>query len=442
MAGRRRLEGRSQLEFGFLERTRRLDRLFKRVIVLGTFLVLLLAIVGTGTGRSTSYRLVFELRRWVNRVLQFPEDRSLYEAQRDRDRARGIVQAREALGQVVVEAGPNVANFLRAVHMDRDSAVLRWGNVAWTLALSSDVFEPDDNGRSYKLKPNVRSIWLINLTLNKVAGLYEILDTPENRRLAELAGGKVVPESVQTTNSWGCRGAEPNPRATVRGIVLGDSNMQGLLVGDDDAPPAKLEARLRENLGVDVSVLNGGVLGYSPEQYYHTLIAFYDRFKPQFVVVSFCANDFGDMDKPENWAEAEYWVDERAQFCRTRGVDLLAVPLPMEDCMTGRRNEIFYPSMISKIFDGSGHYYLYPIEAFIDEHLRLKGAAMLRNEPFMYSPLFNRKYSGDSHMSPIGSDLWARVVTQRLRLIWETQSSKPRPDWLKPLGTGSGSTRP
>ena len=40
---------------------------------------------------------------------------------------------------------------------------------------------------------------------------------------------QIVDGSTQTTNSWGLRGPEPDMRAAWRGIVLGDSYMQGLL---------------------------------------------------------------------------------------------------------------------------------------------------------------------------------------------------------------------
>jgi lysophospholipase L1-like esterase len=402
--------------------------LFKRIIASLTILGLVGLLLGHPEGRSLVFRTVFESRKFVGWLLGFPEDRSAFEAQRDRDRRRGIEQTREALGQVATDGGPTMRDFLHVAKFDRDSAVIRWGNFNYTLALSSAVFEPDDAGRSYRLRPLTRSVWLINLTMYRVDAMFEIPDTPECRKLGEAIGGRVVPESVQTTNSWGCRGPEPDVNATVRGIVLGDSNMQGLLVGDDQTPPVRLEAALRADLGVDVSVLNTGVLGYSPEQYYYSLMAFSEKFKPQFVIISLCNNDFGDMSRPENWAEGEYWLDEIAQFCRTRGVVCLAVPVPQEDAMTGRRNETIFPAQVSKIFDGSGQSYLNVVDEFTTEHLSLKARAIRENRPFPNSPLFNRRY-GDNHMSALGCDLWARIVARRLRLIWETQM--PRPSWLK-----------
>ena len=44
--------------------------------------------------------------------------------------------------------------------MTPDDAVLRWGNFNGTFLLSSRVFEPDDTGRSYRLRPHVASVWL------------------------------------------------------------------------------------------------------------------------------------------------------------------------------------------------------------------------------------------------------------------------------------------
>ena len=160
---------------------------------------------------------------------------------------------------------------LKAARMDPETAVIRWGNFDMTLVLSSDVFEPDDAGRSYRFKPFARSVWITGLSLHGASCLFQVPDTPEAIAACAAAGGRHVPGSIQTTNSWGCRGPEPDPRAPFRGIVLGDSVMQGALVGDDQTPPACLERELAKRTGMRVSVLNTGVLGYSPEQYYHTL---------------------------------------------------------------------------------------------------------------------------------------------------------------------------
>ena len=58
---------------------------------------------------------------------------------------------------------------MRAAGMDAGSAVIRWGNVNRSIVLSSAVFEPDDK-RSYRMKPGVRSIWVIGLSLQENPG--------------------------------------------------------------------------------------------------------------------------------------------------------------------------------------------------------------------------------------------------------------------------------
>ena len=57
------------------------------------------------------------------------------------------------------------------------------------------------------------------------------------------------------------------------------------------------EARSEGAAGRPVEILNTGHLGYSPEQYYYSLIEYARRFPPRFVVVSLFANDFGDFQE-------------------------------------------------------------------------------------------------------------------------------------------------
>ena len=410
----------------FARRGKRLDRSFKAAIVAATGLILLGIVAGTSTGRHAVSRVAFSSKQTVARLLGFAPDRAEIEVEHQRQRNRGIELTRGFLREIARDKGPTMREFLRVARIDPDSAVIRWGNFDWTLALSSAVFEPDEAGRSYRLRPKTRSVWLINLTIDKVQAMFEIPDTPEARELGQKVGGTVLPESLQTTNSWGCRGPEPNPSATIRGIVLGDSLMQGLLVGDNQTPPARLEAILASDLHVPVAILNTGVLGYSIEQYYHSLIAFHDRFRPHFVIISICDNDFGDMRRAENWAESEYWLDAITQFCRTHYLGYLVIPAPAEDSLLGRRDESVFSGLVAKIHHGSGLQYLNPIEAFTTEHLRLRAEASQEGRPFPHSPLFNRRYV-DNHMSPSGCDLWARIVAQRLEFLWKIEN---------PHGTG------
>jgi len=401
----------------FRRRAERLERAFQVGIAAATAAVVVAMIAGSPQGRDAAARLATRARWATSRALGMHVDRAEIEADRHRARLRGVDQARRALADREREGSPGFREFLRVAGMDSRSAVIRWGNHDWTLALSSHVFEPDDAGRSYRLRPKARSTWLVGLNLFGVAAMFEIPDTPEARRLGQAVGGRPVPGSDQSTNSWGCRGAEPDPSAPVRGIVLGDSNMQGLLVGDDEAPPARLEARLRRDLGVPVSVLNAGVLGYSLEQYYHTLLAFHDRLRPQFVVVSVCDNDLGDLRDPARWAEAETWLEAITQVCRTRRILCLIVPVPAEFDMLGTRDESLFPGRLSLISRTSALFYLNPLEEFATEEIRLRVEARRKGEPVPSSRLFNGKY-GDKHFSPLGSDLWAAIVARRLELLW------------------------
>ena len=184
------------------------------------------------------------------------------------------------------------------------------------------IFEPDDQGRSYRLRPRTRSIWLRNLTLK--SGVLMFFLVPDGPGLAEaIRGTPAVPveTSRQTTNSWGLRGPEPELDAPLRGIVLGDSFMQGMFVGDDATPPECLRRYLQGQLKTRVSILNTGVLGYSPEQYYHSLLTFAERFQPHFVVVSLFTNDFGDLHEVAtrglgDWEEGSYWLQKIVDYCR------------------------------------------------------------------------------------------------------------------------------
>ena len=87
-----------------------------------------------------------------------------------------------------------------------------------------------------------------------------------------------------------------------------------------------------------VSVLNTGHIGYSLEQYDQTLRALGDRFRPHYVVISVCQNDFGDLNDPASWSEGEYWLDQIVELCRHREWQFLFVPLADEFAILGPRN--------------------------------------------------------------------------------------------------------
>ena len=408
-----------QRRLAFAVRAERRERAFKRGIVALTALALIVLVGGTSAGRYGVWALANRGRDLFDRVMGVPIDRRLLEDRRHVERMRDVASARRVLAEAV-EPGTPLDVFLKTVGMDARSAVIRWGNVNRSLVLSSAVFEPDET-RSYRLKPNVDSIWVIGLSFQKSLGIFLIPNTPEARDAAKRASGVVVPESAQATNSWGCRGPEPDLSAPVRILVLGDSMMQGALIGDAESPPAQLQSQLAAALDAPVCVLNTGHLGYSPEQYFETLRAFGDRFRPHYVIIGITNNDFGDMDDPANWTEAEYWIDRICALCNLRGWEFLLVPAPDEPSLTGRRLSHRYQGQVNRIFKRGGTRYVDPIEAFTDALLALKNDGNRRGSS-SEDPLYNLHLQGDRHFSRLGSELWARVVARRLLLVWDSQA--------------------
>jgi GDSL-like Lipase/Acylhydrolase family len=407
--------------FPFLVAAARRERFFRRAI-LGLTLVLGIALVmafpaGRTAVRLGLIRIVMLPREW----LSAPDSRTAREDRITRERIVGCDDTRRVLRGLVRESPKPMQDLLRLSELDADTAIVRWANFDRAFAFSSGVFEADDQGRSYRLRPLVRSIWVLGLSL-RVTTMFEVPDTPKIREAARLAGGQVVVESVQNTNSWGCRGPEPRPLAEIRGLVLGDSCMQGTLIGDLETPPARLEARLEAALHAPVCVLNTGVVGYSLEQEYATLLEYGDRFKPHFVIISICSNDFGDMKNKANWDEGEYWLDEITQYCRTRQLLYFVVPFPNQDELLGRRDYSIFPGQVSRILKGAGMNYVDPIEEFTNEQIRLRIETEVAGRKFSTSPLYNGHLQGDRHFSALGSDLWARVVAERLLLAWSARS--------------------
>ncbi len=330
---------------------------------------------------------------------------------------------RGALARAYAEAGPAMQRLMRYAGLDPETGLLRWGNHDRTLLLPSTVYEADDTGRSFRLRPNTRSIWLRNVGLN--SGLPVSFLVPDGPELAAaIQGTSAIPveTSRQTTNSWGLRGPEPDRNAPLRGIVLGDPFMQGMLIGDEETPAECLSRYLQTQLQTRVSVLNTGHLGYSPEQYYSSLRAFADRFQPHFVVVSLYANGFsGDnsdvpMRARGDWEEGKYWLDQITQSCRSRACPYLDVPAPFEGHLFGQRKSGYYPGTISNVLDVNGAMFLDPCDDFIDAHLERVIEGERKGRRPTGCPLFNDQL-GDGHFSALGSRVWAASVGHRLVLL-------------------------
>jgi hypothetical protein len=408
----------------FLERTQRLERRFKAAVAVGTLGFIAALLGGTTAGRYAMASTALAIRGWVRQQMGLAEPREAIDTAWRLKRERDMQDARKGLVDLYGTSTPPLRRLFDLAGMTPREALLRWGNYDRTLMLSSRVFEPDEHGRSYRLRPGTKAIWVRRITLQKGPfTLFLVPDVPELRAIAGTIGAVVVEESAQTANSWGCRGPEPDPKAEVRGIVLGDSFMQGTFVGDDDTPPRRLEHHLRTAWKTSVSVLNTGHLGYSPEQYYHTLREYAARFRPDFVVVALFANDFGDLQDVlrqgrGDWDEARYWLDQIRQFCRTREIVCLMTPVPAESQLSQTRRDGFYPGLVANLTESSPIVFDNPLDDFIDENLRLRANLAAQGRGGSDSPLYNG-HIGDTHFSPQGSDLWGRVISRRLVLLWE-----------------------
>ncbi len=407
-----------QGELGFYRRARRLDRWFKMRIAAGTIALVAILLAAPAPGRYLASWAAVHARWLALRSIGLEPDRSEIDDDWRRKRLFDIAASQSKLASSFAEYDEAGQRVLRLAGLDPDHVLIRWGNFNRTVLLPSTVFEADDSGRSYRFRPNVRSIWVRNFPMKgDVKAYFQVPATPAVAELISGTGAMVVDGSIQTTNSWGLRGPEPNPDAPWRGIVLGDSYMQGLFVGDDQTPTECLKRDLKKRLEAEVEILNTGHLGYSPAQYYDTLKAYADRFPSQFVVVSFFANDFGDLfevlEGRGDWEESAYWLNQIFQFCNARAMLCLFVPAPWVNQIDGVVQPGFYPGMASNRLDVSGMKYLDPFDAFVDAHLAACNEAARNGSPLSASPLFHGRI-GDGHFSAQGCEVWAAAVGQRM----------------------------
>ena len=409
--------------FDFLERRRRHERWFKRAILCATLLLTGIPLLALPQGRYLLAEIVSRAKRASRAALCLETPRTEIDENWDRFRSRGIAQSRRRLSEIYDSTPPAYQRLLRYAGLDPEHGLLRWGNFDQTLLLPSTVFQPDDLGRSYRMRPCTDSIWLREVALGSgLLTFFLVPDRPELRDVIHGTAAIVCEESRQSTNSWGLRGPEPEPDAPVRGIVLGDSFMQGLFLDEDHTPPECLRRDLAARLKTKVSILNAGVLGYSPEQYYYSLVACADRFAPQFVVVSLFGNDFGEESKVASgagdWDEGKYWLERIMSLSKKRGWTILLVSVPTVAHTIGRRKIGFFPGTISNLLNTSAVAFLNPADAFADAHLRLLIEGEERGERPSGCLLYNEKIR-DGHFSAQGALVWAEAVGRRLALLIE-----------------------
>ena len=154
-------------------------------------------------------------------------------------------------------------------------AVLLVGEVVLQLLYDDKVASPIayryDEEYLVALKPNVQKTYVRK---------------PQN-------GGQTI---VWKTNGEGFRGNALRADSDLRLIVYGDSNIQARFSDLENTFAHKLEQYLRKLAGEDVEVVNGGTVGFGPDQ---SLIRFAkdaDRYRPNLVIFHiFADNDFGEL---------------------------------------------------------------------------------------------------------------------------------------------------
>jgi hypothetical protein len=420
---RSRQPEKHQRFFGFVTRAKGLERTFKFTIAITTVCLIAAFLTLLSPGRYLTSWLSSKARQLAAQAIGLPPDRAEIDADWQRKRDFDIEQSRGTLAGTFAEYPPAMQRLLRYAGLDPEHALVRWGNFDRTVLLPSTVFEAENSGRSYQFRPNVRSIWVRNFPVKgPVKAYFQVPESPEIAELITGTGAQIVNGSTQTTNSWGLRGPEPDLTAPWRGIVLGDSYMQGLFIGDDQTPTECLKRELKTRLGSPVEILNTGHLGYSPEQYYYTLVQYGKRFAPRFVVVSFFANDFGDfqeaLEGKGDWEEAQYWMSQISQYCFSKAAECIMVPAPWVNQIEGPQRAGNYPGKMANLLEVAGSSYLDPITAFANAQLELANKARRQSLPSPASPLFNGRI-GDGHFSARGAEIWAKAIGRRIALLLE-----------------------
>ena len=99
---------------------------------------------------------------------------------------------------------------LRFAELDPDHALVRWGNFDRTVLLPGKIFEADDTGRSYRFRPNVRSIWVRNFPVKgQVKAYFQVLDKPEVAELLQGTGASSSRARCKPLTRGAC--AVPSP---------------------------------------------------------------------------------------------------------------------------------------------------------------------------------------------------------------------------------------
>jgi hypothetical protein len=82
--------------------------------------------------------------------------------------------------------------------------------------------------------------------------------------------------------------------------------------------------------------------------------------------------------------------------------------------------------MLSNILDTPSLMYLFPIDDFVDAHLKLQRESERAGRPLSGCPLFNDAI-GDGHFSAAGSAVWADSVGRRIILLLDREPNLDEP---------------
>ena len=154
--------------FPFIERSRRRILGFKLAIGAATILIVAGLFIASNRGRYLAISVANGSRQLVRRAAGIQPERSEIDAEWRRYRRQGIENTTREFRNVFAEIEPPLQRLMRYSGNDPETGLLRWGNYSSTLLLPSTIFTADETGRSYRLRPNMRAVWLRNLTIQRI----------------------------------------------------------------------------------------------------------------------------------------------------------------------------------------------------------------------------------------------------------------------------------
>ena len=256
-----------------LEIARRREHWFKGSILVLTVVTVLGLLAGLPVSRSGAVALALRLKGMARVALGLGPSRAEIDADTHARRAKDIARTREIYrGFFTNEASPDLQRILRAARMAPEDVLLRWANVDWTMLFSPLVFQADDCGRAYRMRPRTRSFWLVNHTLTRgLTSFFFLPDTLKSEPRWPRRGPRSCPSRTRRPTPGAAAAAEPDLDAALRSWCSATRSCKVSSSRTTRPLPSSLRRFLATNWGQPVSVLNTGHIGYSPEQCYHTL---------------------------------------------------------------------------------------------------------------------------------------------------------------------------